>query len=307
MFFKNNLLYIRTQQYYIWIDITGMIKKRLIKKKKQDKPLGLAAVECIGQAWGERAAFPGFSQQVCLTVTHPDLPTNTSKAFDFSVRLGWLRPGPDGQVIVFQEPADGRAQPYNTKTGRFTCQVPGLYQFHFNCILLDSEEDVRLMRNTEPQATSIIARQDSYLTASGGAVLLLKRGDKVWLQGSRGGGGLAADSLFTGHLLFAVWWYKHTRVWCHSLQCPAIIAYLAIAIKLQGILHFWRIGGLIERETLPLTIQKYGKIGICIKIPKLQNRVRVIFCLYVNHSESYKQEFMATWSLQICRHFNRHI
>nr|XP_023651854.1 eosinophil peroxidase-like [Paramormyrops kingsleyae] len=133
-----------------------------------------------------------------------DLPTNTTKAFDFSLRLGLVRPGPDGQVIVFREPTDGRLQPYNTQTGRFTCRVPGLYQFHFNCILLDSEKDVRLMRNTEPQATSVIARQDSYLTASGGAVLLLKRGDRVWLQGSRGGGGLAADSLFTGRLLFAV-------------------------------------------------------------------------------------------------------
>ncbi|XP_048855454.1 eosinophil peroxidase [Brienomyrus brachyistius] len=133
-----------------------------------------------------------------------ELPTNTTKAFDFSVRLGMVRPGSDAQVIVFREPTDGRSQPYNTQTGTFTCQVPGLYQFHFNCILLDSEKDVRLMRNTESEATSVIARQDSYLTASGGAVLLLKRGDKVWLQGSRGGMGLAVDSLFTGRLLFTV-------------------------------------------------------------------------------------------------------
>ncbi|KAL4646632.1 myeloperoxidase-like isoform X2 [Arapaima gigas] len=136
-------------------------------------------------------------------VETPPLAVNDTQNSAFSMRLGNSLPTP-GQVIIFRETTDEGQGHYSTETGVFTCAVPGMYQFHFHCLLPQRAGSIELMRNGEKVVPSFFSKQEELFTASGGAVLLLKKGDRVWLQGSHGAKALLADSVFSGHLLFVV-------------------------------------------------------------------------------------------------------
>uniref|UniRef100_A0A8C9U6M2 Myeloperoxidase-like n=1 Tax=Scleropages formosus TaxID=113540 RepID=A0A8C9U6M2_SCLFO len=128
---------------------------------------------------------------------------NDTQYSAFSMRLGNNPPKP-GQVIIFGEATDEGQGHYSTETGMFTCMVSGMYQFHFHCILPRDAGSIHLMRNGELVVPSFLRKQEGFVTASGGAVLLLKKEDRVWLQGSHGAKVLSADSTFTGYLLFVM-------------------------------------------------------------------------------------------------------
>uniref|UniRef100_A0A3B4YEW5 Eosinophil peroxidase n=1 Tax=Seriola lalandi dorsalis TaxID=1841481 RepID=A0A3B4YEW5_SERLL len=91
---------------------------------------------------------------------------------------------------------------YDTKTGIFTCEHPGVYEFQFHCTINKNDASVDLLRNGELIVHSFTTRQNGYITASGNTYVKLQKGDKVWLMANHGSNGLTKDSFFSGHLLF---------------------------------------------------------------------------------------------------------
>ncbi|XP_004081095.1 complement C1q and tumor necrosis factor-related protein 9A-like [Oryzias latipes] len=97
---------------------------------------------------------------------------------------------------------------YDPLTGRFTCSEAGVYYFTYHITVFSKNVKVALMKN----GAKILHTTDNYQSsedqASGGAVLNLEVGDKVWLQVAGGDlfNGLFADedddTTFTGFIIF---------------------------------------------------------------------------------------------------------
>ncbi|KAL0979365.1 hypothetical protein UPYG_G00184150 [Umbra pygmaea] len=119
----------------------------------------------------------------------------------FAMRLAYNNPTP-GQPIQFREVIYNGQNHYDTSTGVFTCVEPGVYEFEFHCTIYQNVCNVDLLKNDQLMLHSFTSKQNGYITASGGTLLLLSKGDKIWLL--VGGNGLTSDSYFSGHLCFTV-------------------------------------------------------------------------------------------------------
>lgn len=107
-----------------------------------------------------------------------------------------------GTPIAFREEIYNGQNSYDIKTGYFTCEHPGVYEFEFHCTINQISASVDLMRNGVLILHSYTTRQTGYITASGSTYIRLEKGDKVWLVANHGANGLTSDSYFLGHLLF---------------------------------------------------------------------------------------------------------
>ncbi|XP_040897759.1 eosinophil peroxidase-like [Toxotes jaculatrix] len=131
----------------------------------------------------------------------PPGPPGTEEKVAFSVRLGNNFPNA-GVPIAFRDVIYNGQNSYDIKTGLFTCEHPGVYEFQFHCVISQSDASVDLVRNGELVLHSFTTRQNGFISASGNTYIKLQRGDKVWLVANHGGNGLTSDSFFSGHLLF---------------------------------------------------------------------------------------------------------
>ena len=109
------------------------------------------------------------------------------------MRLGNNFP-PAGKPIPFRVVIYNDQNSYDLKKGLFTCEHPGVYEFHFNCAINDKGELV-VHSFTSSQKTA-------HITASGTAIIKLAKGDEVFLVAKHGANGLLSDSYFSGHLVF---------------------------------------------------------------------------------------------------------
>lgn len=91
---------------------------------------------------------------------------------------------------------------YNPKTGVFTCQIPGVYEFHVYLVNSNDEVVVDLMKGRERILHLYNTRHDGYLTSTGVTLARLEKGDQVYLAITTGKSSLVKDSQFSGHLLF---------------------------------------------------------------------------------------------------------
>lgn len=98
---------------------------------------------------------------------------------------------------------------YSTETGVFTCQIPGVYYFTYHITVFSRNMRVALVKNEHRMLHTADMYQGAEDQASGGVVLELQKGDRIWLQ-SYGGetfNGLFADpdddTVFSGFLLFS--------------------------------------------------------------------------------------------------------
>ncbi|XP_040011573.1 eosinophil peroxidase-like [Xiphias gladius] len=128
-------------------------------------------------------------------------PPGTEEKVAFSVRLGNDSPKA-GVPIIFHEALYNGQNSYNIKTGIFTCEHPGVYEFQFHCTISQNSGSVDLMHNGKLIVHSFTTWQSGYITASGNTYIKLQKGDKVWLVANHSGNGLTSDSFFSGHLLF---------------------------------------------------------------------------------------------------------
>uniref|UniRef100_A0A8C6VJT8 C1q domain-containing protein n=1 Tax=Naja naja TaxID=35670 RepID=A0A8C6VJT8_NAJNA len=98
---------------------------------------------------------------------------------------------------------------YSSETGVFTCQIPGVYYFTYHITVFSRNMRVALVKNEHRMLHTADMYQGAEDQASGGIVLELQKGDRIWLQ-SYGGetfNGLFADpdddTVFSGFLLFS--------------------------------------------------------------------------------------------------------
>ncbi|XP_066097975.1 adiponectin [Saccopteryx bilineata] len=98
---------------------------------------------------------------------------------------------------------------YDGTTGKFHCNIPGLYYFSYHITVYLKDMKVSLYKNDKAVLFTFDQYQDKDLDQASGSVLLhLEMGDQVWLQvyGDGEHNGLYADnvndSTFTGFLLY---------------------------------------------------------------------------------------------------------
>ncbi|XP_006862394.1 PREDICTED: complement C1q subcomponent subunit C [Chrysochloris asiatica] len=93
---------------------------------------------------------------------------------------------------------------YNTNTGKFTCQVPGLYYFVYHTSQT-ANLCVHLYCNDVKVTTFCDHMSNSKQVSSGGVLLKLQVGEEVWLAVNDYNGMVGtegSDSVFSGFLLF---------------------------------------------------------------------------------------------------------
>jgi hypothetical protein len=93
---------------------------------------------------------------------------------------------------------------YNPSTGKFTCEVPGLYYFVYYTSHT-ANLCVHLNLNLARVASFCDHMFNSKQVSSGGVLLRLQRGDEVWLSVNDYNGMVGiegSNSVFSGFLLF---------------------------------------------------------------------------------------------------------
>ncbi|XP_060703783.1 complement C1q tumor necrosis factor-related protein 5-like [Hemiscyllium ocellatum] len=119
----------------------------------------------------------------------------------FCVSLGTYNPAPNVPIIFRNIIYNGQGL-YSTQTGMFVCSIPGVYFFSFHLEVNRVSTYVELTKNGKAVVAAYQAYHNSYQSMSGGAVLALDAGDKVYLRTSEGKIGITKSSIFSGHLLF---------------------------------------------------------------------------------------------------------
>ncbi|XP_050977087.1 eosinophil peroxidase isoform X3 [Labeo rohita] len=135
----------------------------------------------------------------------PGPPINTTGQHSgFFASVGTVLPVA-AKVVVFSQVLYNGQNHYNQTSGRFFCQIPGVYEFQFSCIGTRTLGTVILKKNDTVQLTAeTINTSSSQSVAEGSVVLNLERGDSVWIEVSKGANGIRKSSYFSGHILFPV-------------------------------------------------------------------------------------------------------
>lgn len=143
-----------------------------------------------------------FSLAVTTGPDRPSEPANSADKVAFSVRLGNNFPTA-GQPIVFHDVIYNGQNSYDTRTGFFTCSIPGVYEFSFYASVTTNDASLDLFHNQQLILHSFTTKQNGFIVASGNIYVKLKTGDRVYLVARDGQNGLTKDSIFSGHLLFS--------------------------------------------------------------------------------------------------------
>ncbi|XP_062338520.1 eosinophil peroxidase-like [Osmerus eperlanus] len=135
---------------------------------------------------------------------HPGSNSNATQQHSaFAVRLGDTNHS-SKKVIVFRQVIYNGQDHYNTRTGVFTCAVPGVYQFSYHCTSFITAGSIDLWLNGALELQGFQIFQNGRHTSTGDMVLQLAQGDQLWLEASLGNNGLSSTSFFSGHLLFTI-------------------------------------------------------------------------------------------------------
>ncbi|XP_042335163.1 complement C1q subcomponent subunit A [Sceloporus undulatus] len=117
-------------------------------------------------------------------------------------------PTPNVNAVVFNNVITNQDNRYSAQTGEFTCKDPGYYYFTFQ-VVSSGNLCLRLVHKGNVVATFCDENsQRIHQVNSGGSVLKLAEGERVWLERDPKDGsnniydGPNADSVFSGFLLF---------------------------------------------------------------------------------------------------------
>uniref|UniRef100_A0A8C3CJF6 C1q and TNF related 5 n=1 Tax=Cairina moschata TaxID=8855 RepID=A0A8C3CJF6_CAIMO len=131
----------------------------------------------------------------------------------FSAKRSEARsPPPAEQPIRFDVVLANEQGHYDPATGKFTCEVPGLYYFAVHATVYRASLQFDLMKNGQSVA-SFFQYYGSWpkpTSLSGGALVRLEPEDEVWVQvgvGDYSGfyASVKTDSTFTGFLVYSYW------------------------------------------------------------------------------------------------------
>lgn len=101
---------------------------------------------------------------------------------------------------------------YDPATGKFTCEVPGLYYFAVHATVYRASLQFDLMKNGQSVASffQYYGNWPKPTSLSGGALVRLEPEDEVWVQVGVGDyigfyASVKTDSTFTGFLVYSYW------------------------------------------------------------------------------------------------------
>ena len=87
-----------------------------------------------------------------------------------------------GQAIPFETMHTNVGEDFDVASGRFTCEIPGIYMFTFNFLTHTNDPFVTLMKNDD-KINSVYRQSETFHDMIGNAaVLQLATGDQVWLR-----------------------------------------------------------------------------------------------------------------------------
>ena len=87
-----------------------------------------------------------------------------------------------GQAVPFETMHTNVGEDFDVASGRFTCEIPGIYMFTYNFLTSTGDPFVTLMKNDE-KINSAYRDSESFNDMIGNAaVLQLANGEQVWLQ-----------------------------------------------------------------------------------------------------------------------------
>ncbi|XP_037542687.1 complement C1q-like protein 2 [Nematolebias whitei] len=123
--------------------------------------------------------------------------------------VGLKNPHEGYEVVRFDDVVTNLGSDYDATTGKFTCQVSGVYFFTYRVLMRGGDGTsmwADLCKNGQVRASSIAQDADqNYDTASNSAVLHLDSGDEIYVKldgGKAHGGNNNKYSTFSGFLLY---------------------------------------------------------------------------------------------------------
>ncbi|CAN2387951.1 Complement C1q subcomponent subunit B [Pristimantis euphronides] len=151
--------------------------------------------------------LPGLTGLKGLKGESGDYKTEVHSAF--SVKKTTTGNPRKDQPIRFDQEIINVNNQYSVRSGKFTCQYPGLYYFTYHassrghlCIHI-----VKAKLNSSPEKVILFCDQvlSIFQTTTGGVVLKVNKDESVWLETTEKNhllGTDGADSIFSGFLLF---------------------------------------------------------------------------------------------------------
>ncbi|XP_036393397.1 complement C1q tumor necrosis factor-related protein 5-like [Megalops cyprinoides] len=133
-------------------------------------------------------------------------------AFSAKLSEGHSMPLPAEEAVRFDQVLLNEQGDYDAGSGRFTCRVPGVYYFVVHATVYRSSLQFDLVKNGHTTASyfQFYGNWPKPASLSGGTLLHLVPGDKVWVHMALGEySGLYSspktDSTFTGFLVYSDW------------------------------------------------------------------------------------------------------
>ena len=113
-----------------------------------------------------------------------------------------------GQALPFETVYTNVGDDFNAATGRFTCEIPGIYMFTYNILTHRGTSFTSLMKNDD-RINSVYRSSESFHDMIGNAaVLQLAAGDQVWLRVGDSGQKIYSDggkyTSFSGVMLHEI-------------------------------------------------------------------------------------------------------
>lgn len=131
----------------------------------------------------------------------------------FSAKLSESRsPLPTDQPIIFDVVLINEQGHYDSTTGTFSCEIPGVYYFAVHATVYRASLQFDIMKNGKSVASffQFYGNWPKPTSLSGGALVQLEPGNKVWVQVGVGDyigfySSVKTDSTFTGFLVYSYW------------------------------------------------------------------------------------------------------
>ncbi|XP_023682419.1 complement C1q-like protein 3 isoform X2 [Paramormyrops kingsleyae] len=157
----------------------------------------------------------------CRMICDPYNPKSSSTAMEVMQDLSVIPPtfvqGTRGlknphegyEVLKFDDVVTNLGNHYDSSTGKFTCQVPGIYFFTYHVLMRGGDGTsmwADLCKNGQVRASAIAQDADqNYDYASNSVVLHLDSGDEIYIKldgGKAHGGNNNKYSTFSGFILY---------------------------------------------------------------------------------------------------------
>ncbi|XP_051909248.1 complement C1q-like protein 2 [Hippocampus zosterae] len=161
-----------------------------------------------GERGGSKLAFPALTAAAAER-SETDGANSTNGGSRVAFYVGLKNPHEGYEVLKFDDVITNLGNLYDPNSGKFTCQVSGIYYFTYHVLMRGGDGTsmwADLCKNGQVRASAIAQDADqNYDYASNSAVLHLDSGDEVYVKldgGKAHGGNNNKYSTFSGFILY---------------------------------------------------------------------------------------------------------